>query len=991
MKKIIALLIMAAVMLGGVLGANALTAHDDAAPEVQSEAVLTETSAPATEAGAPADEGGETPEYAVNRSYSITRDNVRVYGRQEPNANTVFAYWEGAGIGVRFIGSKLTLTITCSVNNSSQLPYFQVWVDGERTLRFNITNGSGTYTVADGLGEGEHFVRVLLTTQSFYDQIQFVSMAITGTGAQLLEPEYDPDQLIMDIYGDSITAGHGTLGHESDYTFRTNDATSTYAFVTAEHFGADANICAISGWGVYQGYNADLNGIIPRVWNYISMKTSHIWTGFADRQCDIVTIALGTNDMWFWKDDMPRSLYIDAYLAFLGKLREVYPEASFFLLHNMMDDRTYTDQDTGTKYTFCDNVAEVARRFCEIDEIGATFIKMETYNAKSEYVGSGGHPSEAYSYAEYYRLADAIEERFYGDWEYKLLAAAETLEMLDATGEYAETIAYAKQTAADWHSTGRNPKRFCREIEAILGNINTPIIELDAAIASAHTALAGNVTETERRVLGVLSAKAQELIDSGASAGELNRAAVTINDAIANVGNAGYFEGVDLGGDAIAVRFSLDGEDFGRTVMPERGSKVYIRVLSAVSKDEISGKLAGDPYRSSRRGVKLNTAEPESENYENGVYEYVFSAVAGASEGLELKVGSDELAIAFEAGEEPVIPQPDPEFNFVSEALKQTVVPAAPAEAVVAASENACGNVTKLAVIGGDIDMTRHVWEVAFGAGSSDVRSSARYTLLTACASAESILSMDVDVVILNVGSDGLEIAEDKEAYESLIRKLLTADNAPAIVCVLATGDAELNAARAEVASAYGLPWADADMILASALADGYAKREIEYDNGRLTALSNRMITEAAIYGLYASAGKDACELPEALTDLRFMDIELLTPDNTTPKSLSVYTAAESTDPAWASCWKTASGRGTLKFEIFDCKSIIVIYGDRAGKTDAVMLIKAFGSNKSKTLSFEPYSTNAVIAYLGETASGDLALTPSFRGESAIYAIVVGH
>ena len=287
--------------------------------------------------------------------------------------------------------------------------------------------------------------------------------------------------------------------------------------------------------------------------------------------------------------------------------------------------------------------------------------------------------------------------------------------------------------------------------------------------------------------------------------------------------------------------------------------------------------------------------------------------------------------------------------------------------------------------------MTRHVWEGAFGAGTADVRSSARYTLLTACAAADDILSSGVDAVILNVGSDGLTVDEDREAYESLIRKLLTAENAPAVVCVLATGDAELNAARAQIAAAYGLPCADADMIISSALAAGYATREIRLDNGRLTALSNRMITEAAIYGLYASAGKQACALPEAATALRFMDLELLTPDNTTPKSISTYTAAPSTDPAWSSCWMTASGRGSMKFDLTDCKSIIVIYGDRSGNESATAIVRAFGKNKSKVLSFEPYSTNAFIAYLGDAASGELSLTPSFRGESAIYAIVVGH
>ena len=983
MKRMITLLIMTAIMLTSVFGAVALTNAAETVPAAFAEGEEA--------AVAPVDAGeGAGPEYAAARSYTINRSNVRVYGRQEPNASTVFAYWEGAGIGVRFIGTKLTLAMSCSCTNSANLPYFQVWVDGERTKRFNINNGSGTYTVAENLSEGEHYVRVLLTTQSFYDQVQFVTATITGTGAELLEPEYDPDQLIMDIYGDSITAGHGTLGHESDYTFRTNDATSTYAFVTAEHFGADANVCAISGWGVYQGYNADRNGIIPRVWNFISMKTSHIWTGFADRQADVVTVALGTNDMWFWKNDMPRSLYIDAYLEFLSKLREVYPEASFFLLHNMMDDRTFTDDSTGETYTFCDNVAEVARRFCEIDEIGATFIHMPSmYVNQSLYTGSGGHPSEAYSYAEYHHLAEAIEERFYGDWEYKLLTAAEELELLDTTGAYAETVASAKRTAADWHSTGRNPKRFCKEIEALISGINAPLEALSSAVSAAQTALAGSgLTETERHALAVLTARASEVLDAGVVSAETTDAAEALNAALAKLGDAGYFENLDLGPELISVKFSLDGETFVPNLIPAKGDKVYVRVVSAVPKEDISGKLTGDPLRSSRRGVKLNTAAPESENGSDGVYEYVFSAISGASVGVELNAGTEHTELMFEQG--AVAPHHEPDFAFVGDDLKQAVTPASPAASVVSAAEAAASGVTRLAVIGGDIDAARHVWEVAFGAGSAEVCSSADYSLLTAIAASDGLASLGADVVILNVGPDGLAVEEDKEAYESLIRKLLSADNAPAIACILATGDSGLNAARAQVAAAYGLPCADADAIIASAAASGYSDREIRYDNGRLTALSNRMITEAALYGLYASAGKTPCGMPEAMTALRFMNVDVLTPLNTTPKSMSVYTVADSSDPTWEKCWKTASGRGSMKFDLTGARSVIIVYGDRSGNGSAAMLVKAFGKNKSQSLTFEPYSVNAFLAYLGEAQDGELSMTTTFRGESAIYAVIVG-
>lgn len=392
--------------------------------------------------------------------FVITPENVRVCGRNCGKTG-VRVSWENSGVEVRFIGSGLSLEIAVEGAAANDLPYIQVWIDGSRAARMAVQNGANSYTAASGLDDCEHTVKVLLVTENFYTPLSFNSVAVSGNAPKLLEPEHDPEQLIFDAYGDSLTAGHGTIKGYPDYCTAASDSSVTFIGHAAQRLGADLHTVAISGWGVYHGWGRDPNGIIPRVWKFESMSTSDEWDGFAKRNADIVAVGLGTNDMWFW-DDLDPELFISAYFRFLNDIRSVYPEAYIFCLFGCL----------GEYNGFFDKIREAVRRFCEVDTVGAFFVKMPDAGSDPErYIGSNGHPSGEYGEYSSAALLDAIEEHFYKDWQRRLNGAAERLEAADESGAYAELIADAKRTAADRHSTGRNPKRFCAEIESVLNKM----------------------------------------------------------------------------------------------------------------------------------------------------------------------------------------------------------------------------------------------------------------------------------------------------------------------------------------------------------------------------------------------------------------------------------------------------------------------------------------------------------------------------------------
>lgn len=330
----------------------------------------------------------------------INFNNVRVYGRNDLGSTIVRANWINSGIEVRFKGEELVLEMNCSEYAQDAEPYVQVWIDGERGSRVKLLPGTNEYKVAEKLPFGEHKVKVLMVTESYYTPIAFFSMKITSANgkSQLLPIEKAEDEIIFDFYGDSITAGFGTIpGYPDGYRTKDQDSSLTYAYRTLEHFGGDGNFVAISGWGCYQGYGADRNGVIPRIWRYSSMLSQAEWD-FSRRDADIVVVSLGTNDAWFWTEDMPKQDFIDAYLSFLGELREEYPKAQFYCLHGMMDE------------SFREVVREAARQYSEKDAIGAIYVDMPNMYERPEYTGSGGHPSGEFGkYASEF-LIKAIEE-----------------------------------------------------------------------------------------------------------------------------------------------------------------------------------------------------------------------------------------------------------------------------------------------------------------------------------------------------------------------------------------------------------------------------------------------------------------------------------------------------------------------------------------------------------------------------------------------------
>jgi lysophospholipase L1-like esterase len=245
---------------------------------------------------------------------------VRWFGRADISDATQPRFsWSGTGFIARFSGTGLTARL----NNSGAF-IFKPVVDGTPKATFTSTSGTANYDLATGLTAGTHTVELYRQTEGGQGNSQLVSLTVGG-GGSLMAPPAGPGRLI-EVVGDSISAGYGTLGTLSDSDcYPTESHWDTYESIAARAVGAEVSTIAASGQGMYRNYGGDMNNTLPKIYGRTLMNdTASAW-GFSI-QPQAVIINLGTNDISNGKGD-PGTPFRDAYNAFVQMVRAKYPSA----------------------------------------------------------------------------------------------------------------------------------------------------------------------------------------------------------------------------------------------------------------------------------------------------------------------------------------------------------------------------------------------------------------------------------------------------------------------------------------------------------------------------------------------------------------------------------------------------------------------------------------------------------------------------------------
>lgn len=282
--------------------------------------------------------------------------------------------WSNSGVKFSFRGNKIMLSFL-----PFKTPYTHyVLVKLDRyAQRFPISTGNEKIII-EGLENRKHDFEMLKITEGegIDERIVLTGIEIDGISPDIMPPREKINRLKLEFVGDSLTAGYGNLGPETEKKFHTyqQDSTQAYAYICAELLDAEAHYVCYSGKGIFSDCNGKHNYEIPEFFTHASRVTREPWD-FSKWTPDAVVINAGTNDFC---GGVNGEDFENAVVDFLKQVRVTYPDAYIFWAYGMMQLKA---------------IPYLESAFKKFGDKRSRFIKLNwLYDYKDE-LGANGHPN----------------------------------------------------------------------------------------------------------------------------------------------------------------------------------------------------------------------------------------------------------------------------------------------------------------------------------------------------------------------------------------------------------------------------------------------------------------------------------------------------------------------------------------------------------------------------------------------------------------------
>jgi lysophospholipase L1-like esterase len=338
----------------------------------------------ASASGAPS--GGQTATggAASGGSGGTGQPGVRWLGRVDAaNPSAVKFAWSGTGFLAKVQGSKVSVKL--QTEGATAAAFFQPVVDGTTRPRFKVATGAAqTVVLAENLSAGEHTIELYRESEGMYGNSVFLGFV---DGTLLAPPPAPAPARLIEIVGDSISAGYGNLGNEvhppwdntCGFSLDTESAYAAYGSVLARSFSAEVSIIAHSGWGMVRDLDGKTANVLSAEYDNTLGSAASPRYDFARKPAAVI-VNLGTNDS---APGDPGKAYEDAYVTFLGKVRSHYADAWIFLtIGTMTADPMLTTMRT--------HITNVITRMADAKIVS---VDLDTQNSAT--TGCDYHPNAA--------------------------------------------------------------------------------------------------------------------------------------------------------------------------------------------------------------------------------------------------------------------------------------------------------------------------------------------------------------------------------------------------------------------------------------------------------------------------------------------------------------------------------------------------------------------------------------------------------------------
>ncbi len=200
----------------------------------------------------------------------------------------------------------------------------QVFVDHQPGKTITLKNGTHWYTLADNLSPDRvQRVEVVRITEAIFGELSFGGVQLAEAGR--LET-VQPLSRQIEVIGDSISAGYGNeaANQQARFSPQTQNAALTYGAMAARVLNAEYHCIAWSGKLLWP--DNTLTELYDRM---LPTQKGMTWNpAQAGWSPEVILINLGTND--FAGKNPEEEGWVNAYIAFVTKLRSQHPQAMIY-------------------------------------------------------------------------------------------------------------------------------------------------------------------------------------------------------------------------------------------------------------------------------------------------------------------------------------------------------------------------------------------------------------------------------------------------------------------------------------------------------------------------------------------------------------------------------------------------------------------------------------------------------------------------------------
>jgi hypothetical protein len=245
--------------------------------------------------------------------------------------NHPIAAWPGSQVVVHFDGT--TIKVEIEEQSGYATSEYDVDIDGARVTTMVTQSGKHMYTLASGLGAGEHTAMLYRRTEGSVGVSKFTQIQLPG--GTLKGP---PNRLArrIEFIGDSSSDGYGIEGAGPSCSFSadTQNMRKAYPALAAASLNAEAFMTLASGKGVTQNYDRSDTDTMPILFDRAKTESPTPLWDFTTWTPDVVVMTIGQVDF-----DKPspdphgpptQTAFTDGYRAFVAKVRTKYPSAHIF-------------------------------------------------------------------------------------------------------------------------------------------------------------------------------------------------------------------------------------------------------------------------------------------------------------------------------------------------------------------------------------------------------------------------------------------------------------------------------------------------------------------------------------------------------------------------------------------------------------------------------------------------------------------------------------